>query len=379
MRLDNIDVSAVIVPEGRRRLNPDRVREISASIEKLGLLQPIIVREEPEGYRLIAGRHRLAAVERLEWPFVDAFLFKGDEVEQRLAEISENLHRSDLTALERDEQVAEWIRLTEARDASQTETHRKAGQQPGGINGAARTLDLSKADAHRAMKVASLSTEAKEAARDAGLDNNRTALLAAAKEKEPEKQVEAVRRHAMQVMTSSESSEWYSPPHIVEIVTKFLGAIDLDPCWHPDSPVSASTTFVEADNGLSREWRGKVYLNPPYGREIDGWIEKLVAEYERGNVTEAIALLKVSTDTSWFSRLDAFPRCFVTGRLAFGGAKNSAPFPSAIVYLGPRVETFAWTFASLGTTFIKLAPQPPAVEQYKDPHPLDIPEFLLRP
>lgn len=118
----------------------------------------------------------------------------GDEVDAQLWEIAENLHRAELTALERDEQVALWVKLNQERiDASQSETHRKAGQQPGGVNAAARELGISKPDAHRAVKVAGLSEEAKEAAREAGLDDNRSALLEAAKHSAPEEQVKAIK------------------------------------------------------------------------------------------------------------------------------------------------------------------------------------------
>jgi DNA N-6-adenine-methyltransferase (Dam)/Protein of unknown function (DUF3102) len=117
--------------------------------------------------------------------------------------------------------------------------------------------------------------------------------------------------HTLRVMTSSESSEWYTPPHIVDLVEATLGEIDLDPCGHPDSPVRATTTYTAAEDGLARPWSGRLYLNPPYGRQIDGWIDKLVAEYESGSVTEAIALVPARTDTAWFRRLDRFPICFV--------------------------------------------------------------------
>ncbi|MBK5958089.1 hypothetical protein CCR97_08140 [Rhodoplanes elegans] len=203
MKLDNIEVSAVIVPPGRREPNMARVREIAESIRRVGLLQPIVVREQAHGYKLIAGRHRLAAVTLLEEPFIDAFLFKGDDIGQRLAEITENLHRADLTALERDEQLAEWIRLTEAQQVQsfQSETIEskrvdgKGHRQEGGVNAAARDLGVSKADAHRAMKVSTLSESAKQAARDVGLDNNRTALLKAAAVP-VDRQAEAIRQEA---------------------------------------------------------------------------------------------------------------------------------------------------------------------------------------
>jgi ParB family chromosome partitioning protein len=74
----------------------------------------------------------------------------------KLWEIAENLHRAELTKLQRDERMAEWIRLT---DVSQVATHQK-GQRPGGINAASRELGVDRTDAQRAVKVASLSDEA---------------------------------------------------------------------------------------------------------------------------------------------------------------------------------------------------------------------------
>src|SRR5262249_26211830 len=82
------------------------------------------------------------------------------------------------------------IEITERTHASQVATHRKAGQQPGGVNAASRELGIAKDDAHRAVKVASLSDEAKEVAKETGLVNNRAALLEAACEPTPERQVE---------------------------------------------------------------------------------------------------------------------------------------------------------------------------------------------
>jgi hypothetical protein len=59
---------------------------------------------------------------------------------------------------------------------------------------------------------------------------------------------------------------------------------------------------------------GRVYLNPPYGREIDNWVARLVDEHASGSVPEAVALVPARVDTEWFRRLDPFPRCFIWGR-----------------------------------------------------------------
>jgi hypothetical protein len=87
-----------------------------------------------------------------------------------------------LTVLQRDEHVAEWIRLTEEAEhvLRQPDAKPKAGPKGGrpqsGVRSAARELNLDEADARRAIKVASLSDEAKEVAREVGLDDNRSAF-----------------------------------------------------------------------------------------------------------------------------------------------------------------------------------------------------------
>jgi hypothetical protein len=160
--------------------------------------------------------------------------------------------------------------------------------------------------------------------------------------------------HYMRLAASSASPEWYTPKHVVDLAAQVLGQIDLDPCWHPDSPVNATATFIEQQDGLAQEWAGRVYLNPPYGRAIDGWVERLVTEYESGRVQEAVALVPARVDTEWFRRLDDYPRCFISGRLTFSNADNPAPFPSAVVYLGNDVAKFHRIFGAIGSIFVKL-------------------------
>jgi len=109
----------------------------------------------------------------------------------RLWEISENLHRAKLTALERDKLVAEWVELT-GEVSSQVAT--KGGRPESGARKAARDLGLDKDEVHRALKVASLSPEAQDAAREVGLDDNRSALLEARKQTTPDAQVEVLAR-----------------------------------------------------------------------------------------------------------------------------------------------------------------------------------------
>lgn len=190
-----IFIDDVVVGEGRRMLDRSIVNRLAESIEQIGLQHPITVRQRGEKYHLVAGHHRLEACKKLKREHVPAIIVKMTNDEARLWEIAENLHRADLKKLERDEQVAEWIKITD-RISVQT-APKSVGRPSGGISAAARELGVEETDAKRAMKVADLSERAKAAARETGLDNNRSALLAAAKHDTPEKQVASITQQAL--------------------------------------------------------------------------------------------------------------------------------------------------------------------------------------
>lgn len=89
--------------------------------------------------------------------------------------------------------------------------------------------------------------------------------------------------------------------------------------------------FTKQENGLIQDWSGHtVFVNPPYGRVIGKWVKK---SYEEGHKTTVVMLIPARTDTKWWHDyvMKAAEIRFVKGRLKFGGSKNSAPFPSAIV------------------------------------------------
>lgn len=149
-------------------------------------------------------------------------------------------------------------------------------------------------------------------------------------------------------MFTSDTPEWYTPKRIVEAVVSVLGAIDLDPCADAGHGIPAADHFTQSDDGLSQPWKGRIYMNPPYGREIVAWIEKLAEEFRYGNVTEAIALVPARVDTTWWRKLPHREWLAVTGRLSFSDHENPAPFPSAVCYLGPNWSRFREVFGPLG-------------------------------
>ena len=140
--------------------------------------------------------------------------------------------------------------------------------------------------------------------------------------------------------TSSAHECWTSPTWVMERLYAVIGGdFDLDPCSPTKdkarAPVKARRYFTEDDDGLSKLWRGAVYMNPPYGRGIGDWMAKAAAEAAAGRARPVIALVPARVDTEWWHTSVVAAGASVTmfkGRLAFGGEGGStAPFPSALV------------------------------------------------
>jgi site-specific DNA-methyltransferase (adenine-specific) len=88
--------------------------------------------------------------------------------------------------------------------------------------------------------------------------------------------------------------------------------------------------YTIEDDGLDKSWDGeRVFVNPPYGREIGKWVRK-AAETRQATV---VMLMPARTDTKYFHKYiyGKTEIRFLQGRLKFGDSTNSAPFPSMIV------------------------------------------------
>lgn len=165
------------------------------------------------------------------------------------------------------------------------------------------------------------------------------------------------RGSSLAVHFTSETDQHYTPDPVWQAAARLMGWIDLDPCSNSHSApnIPAKRHYTAEDDGLRQFWDGFVFMNPPYGRQIGDWVAKLVEAHTSGDVPAAIALLPARTDTQWWQTIRDYPVCFVTGRLKFkGNDDNAAPFPSAIVYLGPQVQQFAATFSPFGDIWSRI-------------------------
>jgi phage N-6-adenine-methyltransferase len=129
---------------------------------------------------------------------------------------------------------------------------------------------------------------------------------------------------------TSRSPEWTTPRDLFRHLAEEFGGFDLDPCATPET-AKCPRFFTPADDELRQEWAGRVFMNPPYGRTIAAGMRK-AWESSQTTAELVVCLVPARTDTDWWqdyaSRGD---QRFLQGRLRFGDAESSAPFPSAVV------------------------------------------------
>lgn len=128
------------------------------------------------------------------------------------------------------------------------------------------------------------------------------------------------------VMFSSATDHWSTPKHVYEALDKEFH-FDFDPC-----PLYAE---VRRFSDFHNNWGKCNFVNPPYSH-ISIWVEEC---YDQCNIlgNTVVMLIPSRTDTRWWHNyvMKATEIRFIKGRLKFGGAKNSAPFPSCIVIFKP--------------------------------------------
>lgn len=120
------------------------------------------------------------------------------------------------------------------------------------------------------------------------------------------------------------TDEWRTPKSVYDALdTEFH--FKFDPC--PQDPDAIW-------DGINRPWDFPAFCNPPYS-DIGTWVKKA---YEEGRIGTVVMLIPSRTDTRWWHAyvMKAKEIRFIKGRLKFGDAKNSAPFPSCVVVFTPN-------------------------------------------
>jgi hypothetical protein len=197
---------------------------------------------------------------------------------------------------------------------------------------------------------------------------------------------------------SSAGQEHFTPGDITERIRYvFDGSIDLDPasCQQANTIVKAERYYSDpfptpeddqahlndprhiGYGGLyhpqtrtARVWTCRsLWLNPPFSvdkrdeagaivyndnskpireRVIDEWVARWCEAVDTREAAQGAILVPARTDTEWFQLLWGYSMCFITGRLKFSDAKNSAPFPTVVVYAGVNLARFYTVFEPIG-------------------------------
>src|SRR5574343_538970 len=138
----------------------------------------------------------------------------------------------------------------------------------------------------------------------------------------------------MNVHFSSKTDLWATPQDFFDKLNdEFM--FDIDVCATHEN-AKCKKFYTKLDDGMTKDWYGNVWCNPPYGRGIGEWVKKASNSthlYANGKKTTVVMLLPARTDTKWFHDYiyNKAEIRFIKGRLKFGGSKNSAPFPSMVV------------------------------------------------
>lgn len=337
--LKNIKIADIKVGN-RHRKEMGNLTSLADSIREEGLLQPIGVTDRLE---LVFGERRLQATrDILKKKTILARIVDVTSIIQ--GEYAENEIRKDFTPSERvaiakaierqignrrgqrtDRQPVQKVAQVDPGEKTRDKAAEKAGfgnhetyRQAAKVvqNGTPKliqAMDSGKVSISAASILADVDNDEQEAV----LELDEKAILQAAKEIRLRNGLDTgVGGHERPFR--GESDDWLTPPHIL----KPLGKFDLDPCASLKQKAKTATRqFTIKDDGLSKDWFGRVWLNPPYGDQTERWLAKM-ARHRNGIVLiYARTETKMFFDHVWDSASGIF---FLKGRLSFSKPDNSS-------------------------------------------------------
>ena len=364
-------------------LEGDDFAKLLEDIREHGQREPVILYDG----KILDGRNRYRACVELGIPPLFEHSKASTDDEALRESVSRNLHRRHLTASQKAMVGADLLPMFEAMakdrqgertdiDANWHQCSKERGPQAS--HQAAEAAQSSARQVHRAKNVkADGIPDLVSAVRAGDIAVSRAEEVSklepelqrevVARVKDGEKASEVVREIKttnLGALLMSESNEWYTPSEYVEAARRVMGSIDLDPasCPQANETVNASTFYTKEDDGFTQTWSGKVWCNPPYGKD-DGesnqgrWTRRLIDAYESGEIEEAVFLVNAVTDRSWFEPFWNYAICFVSRRIKFYSPDKRSANPthgSVIVYLGDDIEAFIDHFQEFGRIVVSV-------------------------
>lgn len=146
---------------------------------------------------------------------------------------------------------------------------------------------------------------------------------------------------------SSAKQDWTTPPWL-------FARLDAEFNFEIDAAASAENALcpqflTEQDDALTQAWRGRFFLNPPYGRSVHRFVRHAWEQvYVYGHADRGVVLIAARTDTRFwrdYAMRGAEVR-YIEGRLHFGHSENAATFPSALLVFD-RFKTHPVAFSTI--------------------------------
>jgi len=306
-----------------------------------GLNHPITLLES----KILDGVHRAKACAELglEVPSVE---YRGDNPTAYV--LSQNLHRRHLNTSQRAMIASELATMEKGRPEE------NAGIPAFSQQEAAAQLGVSRDSVQQARQVQ------REAAPEVVEQVKAGEMTVHAAQQTIEKKPHVAHNRGV--------SEHFTPPEYIKAARKMMGTIDLDPasCLVANQHlVKASQFYDQETDGLTQDWHGNVWLNPPYSFPlVEAFLQKLVVEFKAHRVQQAIVLVNNATDTNWFQDVlsESLVLCLPHGRIRFWveASEGVQPGPStplqgqAILYLGPHIKAFKGHFNQFGCCLMRM-------------------------
>lgn len=195
------------------------------------------------------------------------------------------------------------------------------------------------------------------------------------------------------------SGAWYTPEHVRAVARDVLGVIDLDPCTHTSNPLDAAIHYSIRNSAWRHDWAAELrahlearergtaslWMNPPFGRGIDRWLDQWHGTIEALTadrfIVRALLLVPARTETKWYRAASwehAQATCEIDHRLRFerrkGGrfvAGQTARWGCALLYYGANRKSAAAKLRALGNVRMGRKYEPPRAAE--DPRQIGLP------
>jgi len=340
-------------------LEAEELKALAEDIRENGLTDPLIAWHPKLGEEavLLDGRNRLAACE-LAGVEPDWETFEGAEDEVVRYIVSKNIHRRHLTNSQREWVASGIATLKAGRPSEKPRQVAGLSADTASDNGIAGIPQRKAADL---LNVSERGIQRANVVREHGVEELQEALASGEIKTSTAEQIarlpEEAQRSRVAAIFSSKSVEWYTPAEYVDAAREVMGKIDLDPgsCEEANKTVKAAKIYTEETDGLAEgnKWKGRLWLNPPYGRLAGQFVSRLMREVEAENVKEFCILLNsYSSDTQWWQPLWDYTLSFPSKRINFTSGESEtesgSTHGSAIIYMGPNRDKFIEVFSRFG-------------------------------